>query len=418
MPDTLKEAGRDFGRSKRALEYIKRRGGLIPQYERERGGMNFHTPYITNFTVNTPNRKIALSISFYPREPRKFNAAFAYWTSGMIRQAIPTLPLPTTPGNLLLAFVSTGNNATGAPISLPTPIIFAYPNVVNSGAAASAEWEAHAISPAYAGDLASWHIFCIYSRFVRQDERTTEPNVFGAGGVQNVGIGVWLVEVPKVGKPNGVTLHSSDSAGKTHAGIPIVIGDPLGGFLMGGVSVGTPDFGGRLDFYPGSGIETVQDNMVTNQYAPSSPVGGAYRAIWIGQYSNPHPDDTKALSVTWNDPYRHYGDDIQSAGATVRLPNLRKANIPRIPYPQNNLTIVASGGQIVPELYASGVRVFVDSQDISQYIFGGPSGVVDIEHNRWDDIDLRMWVKSAGQHTLVVTCEIGSVDVDTKFEVY
>lgn len=70
------------------------------------------------------------------------------------------------------------------------------------------------------------------------------------------------------------------------------------------------------------------------------------------------------------------------------------------------------------DLYASGVQVFIDGQDISQYIFGAPFGVIDINNDHWDDIDIGLWVKNAGQHTLVVTTFSGGADVDTRFELF
>lgn len=68
-------------------------------------------------------------------------------------------------------------------------------------------------------------------------------------------------------------------------------------------------------------------------------------------------------------------------------------------------------------LYASGVRIFIDGQDISQFVFGQPSGVIDLDNYHWDDIDIGLWVKSPGKHVVVVTTDIGGADVDTRFEI-
>lgn len=88
---------------------------------------------------------------------------------------------------------------------------------------------------------------------------------------------------------------------------------------------------------------------------------------------------------------------------------------PYIPFPENQV-VISGGLELVTELYASGVRVFIDGQDISQFVFGEASGVIDLANNRFEDIDLSIWVKTPGQHSLVVTCEIGWLDVDARFE--
>lgn len=67
-------------------------------------------------------------------------------------------------------------------------------------------------------------------------------------------------------------------------------------------------------------------------------------------------------------------------------------------------------------LYASGVRVYIDGQDISQWVFDGYSGVIDEDHWHFDDIDIGIWVKTPGRHSLVVTTDIGGADVDSRFE--
>ena len=70
MPDTLAELGKDFGRSRRTLESVKRRSGLLPALERSRGSAAVDGAYTAAFSVGQNTRRVSLRISFSPpQEP-------------------------------------------------------------------------------------------------------------------------------------------------------------------------------------------------------------------------------------------------------------------------------------------------------------------------------------------------------------
>lgn len=65
MADTLKQLGRDFGKTKKDLQLLRNRVGYLPQVERTRGNMSSDSPHIAPFSVNQDHRKISLNLSFY-----------------------------------------------------------------------------------------------------------------------------------------------------------------------------------------------------------------------------------------------------------------------------------------------------------------------------------------------------------------
>ena len=69
------------------------------------------------------------------------------------------------------------------------------------------------------------------------------------------------------------------------------------------------------------------------------------------------------------------------------------------------------------DLYASGVRVFVDGNDISQYVFKNTFGMIDLSNNFFENIDISQWVRAKGEHSLTITVASGFADVDTRFEI-
>lgn len=133
------------------------------------------------------------------------------------------------------------------------------------------------------------------------------------------------------------------------------------------------------------------------------------------------------------------GTAWSTAGISIVVPDLR-VRLPHIPYPlvaseyylnnepdgepilhdiiRENNQVVGSGEGLAMTafLYASGVRVYIDGQDISQFIFGAPSGLIDSTSNLFEDIDISTWVRSPGGHTLTITTDEGEADVDTRFE--
>lgn len=65
MADTLRQLGRGLGKSARTVEFLKKRGGLLPQVDRTRGYMTTEFAFIANFTVNEEKRDMALTLAFY-----------------------------------------------------------------------------------------------------------------------------------------------------------------------------------------------------------------------------------------------------------------------------------------------------------------------------------------------------------------
>jgi hypothetical protein len=134
--------------------------------------------------------------------------------------------------------------------------------------------------------------------------------------------------------------------------------------------------------------------------------------LYVGQQRN------GVVSVRIDNTYDQLSN-YNAAGISVVVPGIRSPLLP-IPYPTDQFYIAPSGGigTMVDTLYASGVRIFIDGQDISQYVFDGPSGVIDESNYRWDNIDVSNWVRSPGKHKLTITADEGAADVDTTFEVY
>jgi hypothetical protein len=62
--------------------------------------------------------------------------------------------------------------------------------------------------------------------------------------------------------------------------------------------------------------------------------------------------------------------------------------------------------------WPSGMRLWVDGEDITNYAFGTDTINPDLVHNKWNDIDLSMFVKNPGRHVITVSSETpGTVDV-------
>lgn len=67
MGDNLKQVGKQIGKTQREIEFLKRRGGLLPSVERTRGIVTDAVSLIAPFTVNEASRKLALSLNFYEK---------------------------------------------------------------------------------------------------------------------------------------------------------------------------------------------------------------------------------------------------------------------------------------------------------------------------------------------------------------
>lgn len=65
MGDALNQVGRSIGKSARDAEFLKRRGGSLPQIDRTRGRVAQTNSFISRFVVNESQRKMALTLAFY-----------------------------------------------------------------------------------------------------------------------------------------------------------------------------------------------------------------------------------------------------------------------------------------------------------------------------------------------------------------
>lgn len=65
MADTLKQLGRELGKTINALEILKGKGGLIGQIERTRGQVASDNTFIAHFNVPNTSRTVSITLSFY-----------------------------------------------------------------------------------------------------------------------------------------------------------------------------------------------------------------------------------------------------------------------------------------------------------------------------------------------------------------
>lgn len=64
--------------------------------------------------------------------------------------------------------------------------------------------------------------------------------------------------------------------------------------------------------------------------------------------------------------------------------------------------------------YPTGIKIFIDDEDITKIIFGTEViELTDLE-NTWRDIDITPYVKYSGTHKLRITAESGVGRVDAK----
>lgn len=67
--------------------------------------------------------------------------------------------------------------------------------------------------------------------------------------------------------------------------------------------------------------------------------------------------------------------------------------------------------------YPTGIRVYLDDEDITKVVFGVDTiELTDLE-NTWRNIDITPYVKYAGLHKLRVTAEAGVGRVDAKISI-
>lgn len=67
--------------------------------------------------------------------------------------------------------------------------------------------------------------------------------------------------------------------------------------------------------------------------------------------------------------------------------------------------------------YPTGIRVLIDDEDITYWLFGQDTlELTDID-NRFEDIDLSPYCAEPGQHTLEITCDAGVGRVEARIEI-
>ena len=62
------------------------------------------------------------------------------------------------------------------------------------------------------------------------------------------------------------------------------------------------------------------------------------------------------------------------------------------------------------------MRLWVDGEDITMYAFGVDTLQPDLIHNKWNDIDISLWVKNPGRHVLTISSETPGT-VDSRIEI-
>lgn len=67
--------------------------------------------------------------------------------------------------------------------------------------------------------------------------------------------------------------------------------------------------------------------------------------------------------------------------------------------------------------YPTGIKVFIDDEDITKIIFGEETITLTDLENTWRDIDISPYVKYAGLHKLRITAESGVGRVDAKIKI-
>jgi hypothetical protein len=428
MVDKLKSIGNTIGNTQQAIEFLKRRAGYLPGVDRTRGAMTaVDVEYIAPFLTNENNRKMSLTLNFFPLPPSTgvIQGAFDNSTIGL-KAAVPTLPKETTPGYLLIAFIASGGNTTVFPTDIT---MIDYPNVAVPPPpgnynippfADHAGWTVLAIATTdysgqniggtcgipyhpHGGVCTAGLLTCAAYRKVQPGEVTKNPSAFSSSA--NSGTSVWLYEISTTDVPlAGVTGDNNQTSSPFRAllsGSGNVLSMVHWATSAGHSATPTP-----------LTSDAVQGTLFHASNTLNNPqVGLSQTDNWV-QMIKSRTGVTEA-EVTVAGAYT----SLNWCGSAFIMPE--SYDLPDIPYPENY--VIFSGGvntnMSTTTLYASGVRVYIDGQDISQWIFGSPSGVIDEDNWHFDDIDIGIWVKSAGRHSLVVTCDEGSADVDSRFEI-
>lgn len=66
--------------------------------------------------------------------------------------------------------------------------------------------------------------------------------------------------------------------------------------------------------------------------------------------------------------------------------------------------------------YPTGIRIYIDDKDITNWIFGTDTLELDNINNTWRNIDITSFIKGAGFHTIKITAESGVGRVEARVE--
>jgi hypothetical protein len=70
-----------------------------------------------------------------------------------------------------------------------------------------------------------------------------------------------------------------------------------------------------------------------------------------------------------------------------------------------------------PREYPTGIKVYIDDEDITRLAFGEDTITLTEFDNAWRDIDITPYLKYAGLHKLRITAEAGVGRVDAKITI-
>lgn len=72
---------------------------------------------------------------------------------------------------------------------------------------------------------------------------------------------------------------------------------------------------------------------------------------------------------------------------------------------------------MVAASYPTGIRVFIDDEDITEAVFGEETIELSDLQNAWRNMDITPYIKYAGLHKLRITAEAGVGRVDAKISI-
>ena len=79
--------------------------------------------------------------------------------------------------------------------------------------------------------------------------------------------------------------------------------------------------------------------------------------------------------------------------------------------------VQVKGMVIYMPTYPTGVKIFIDEQDATKWIFGTDTITLSNLENTWRNIDITSFIKGPGLHTIEITAEGGVGRVETRLEI-